>query len=295
MAVIDATAAERSDRPHSPASWTPRILVAIALLLSIAAHLALLGSVLFAHPRAHDAPATKSIMVDLVPAKDVKPAAKPDLPEPEPPKLEIPKPEPPKPALEKVAANIAPKATSPPASQPQPSAAAQPLPLPASKAAQSKPHSAPTVPEEAGTTAVRLAQLLHLSELTPNITFEAPPSANSARLSRNDIAAFKAHLKTCWKPPAGLPRAATLKAAIRVALRRNGRFSTQPILLAATASIHGPALVKSALAALAQCQPYTGLRASKYREWKQLDLTFTSREILDVSSGKGFGAKNAKR
>ena len=92
-----------------------------------------------------------------------------------------------------------------------------------------------------------------------------------------------------------MPRAENLKAAIRIALSRNGKFSREPTLLAASASANGPALVKSALAALAQCQPYTVLPASKYQEWKQLDLTFTSREILDVSSGKGFGTRNARR
>jgi hypothetical protein len=286
MAVVDATVAERSERPRSRASWTPRLVVGAALLLSSAAHITLLGSVLFANPRANDAPPPKSIMVDLVPAKQAPPAAKPELP-----KLELPKPQALAAKREKPASSSA-RESPPRAASPEP--AAPPLP-PAAPTTRAEPRPAPAVPDDAGEAAVRIARLMHLGELNPDIIFEAPPSRNEARLSRSEIAAFKAHLKTCWKPPAGVPQAENLKAAIRIALRPNGRFGKEPVLLAASASIHGPALVKSALAALTQCQPYTVLPARKYQEWRQLDLRFTSRDILDVRSGKGFGARNARR
>jgi hypothetical protein len=101
-------------------------------------------------------------------------------------------------------------------------------------------------------------------------------SASMANLSQNDIAAFKAHLQQCWKPPSGLADDGQLMAVLRVALRPDGMLAEEPTMLAATASSSGPALLQTAMRALRQCQPYGFLPSAKYNEWKVLDLSFSA-------------------
>jgi outer membrane biosynthesis protein TonB len=302
MAVTDATMVERSGRPLPPASWKGQLLVGTALIISSIAHVALLGTVLFASPDANNAPPAKSITVDLVPEKDAPPAAKPETPNSEPPRPALERPAPETAAQEKSArqSNPAPQTSSTATKKPEAAAARAPssqLPAPSPKAAQpeSRPSQSQAMNEDAAATAVRLAHLLHLNEVDPSTAFEAPPSENRARLSRKEIAAFKAQLKKCWVPPAGGPAAGKVKVVLRIALSLKGELTKDPVLLAGSPSIHGPALFKSAREALAQCQPYTALPARKYKEWKELDLNFALSEILDVSSGAGFGTTRVTR
>ena len=102
-------------------------------------------------------------------------------------------------------------------------------------------------------------------------------------LTADDIAAFAAHVQTCWSAPAGVAAAAKLNVVIRVSLKRDGGLMTEPVLIAAPASAQGPALVQSAMRALAKCQPYGGLPAAKYDEWRLLDLKFSSGGLSTAS------------
>jgi hypothetical protein len=51
------------------------------------------------------------------------------------------------------------------------------------------------------------------------------------------------------------------------------------LLIEASASAKGPLLMQAAVEALAACQPYAGLPAEKYNEWKVIDLSFTPRDF----------------
>ena len=55
------------------------------------------------------------------------------------------------------------------------------------------------------------------------------------------------------------------------------------VLLEASASAKGPALMQSAIDALEACQPYTMLPADRYGEWKVLDLSFTPQDFAGGS------------
>lgn len=299
MAVTDATMSERSARPLSPAAWKAQLLVGAALILSSIAHVALLGTILFASPGANNAPRAKSITVDLVPEKNAPPAAKPEIR-----KSLLPKPAIEEPAQEKRAQEMPTLQSPPPAAKKSETmmalASASPAPSPKATQPERRPVPSDAMQEDteanaAAAAAVRLVHLLHLKEIDPSTAFEAPPSKNRARLSRKEIAAFKAQLKKCWTPPAGVPRAAKVKVVLRVTLSPKGKLINDPVLLAGSPSIHGPALFKSALDALAQCQPYTTLPARKYKEWKRLDLNFTPADILAVGSGAGFGSARISR
>jgi hypothetical protein len=100
-------------------------------------------------------------------------------------------------------------------------------------------------------------------------------SQTPANLSQRDIATFKAQLQKCWTPPAGLADEAGLVTVLRISLKPNGMLAEDPIMLAASASSNGPALLQTAMRALRQCQPYGFLPSAKYNEWKLLDLSFS--------------------
>ena len=111
---------------------------------------------------------------------------------------------------------------------------------------------------------------------SPLLTANAfDPAETVANLSQQEIAALKARLKECWKPPAGLADTEDLVVMLRVSLKPDGTLRDDPAMLAASASENGPALLRTAASALRQCQPYSFLPAAKYKEWKILDLSFS--------------------
>lgn len=156
-----------------------------------------------------------------------------------------------------------PPKAEPPQPQPQAEPVAQPTPDP------------PAI-EPAGGVALFHWPVLTNDPESPVAGFEAPADS-PANLSRDEIAAFKAHLQKCWKQAPGLTDAQRLKVVLRVSLKPDGALTTQPELIAASASPYGPALVESAMRALRQCQPYSFLPADRYKEWKVLDLSFSPR------------------
>jgi hypothetical protein len=109
---------------------------------------------------------------------------------------------------------------------------------------------------------------------------DTSPSELRAKLEQSMIAEFKSHLNKCWSPPTGVAATAKLQVIIRVALKRDGHFLKEPMLIQAVASTAGPALVKSAMKALQQCQPYNFMPSERYDEWKVLDLAFSPQGIL---------------
>ena len=111
---------------------------------------------------------------------------------------------------------------------------------------------------------------------SPLLTANAfDPAETVANLSQQEIAALKARLKECWKPPAGLADTEDLVVMLLVSLKPDGTLRDDPAMLAASASEKGPALLRTAAGALRQCQPYSFLPAAKYKEWKILDLSFS--------------------
>ena len=66
---------------------------------------------------------------------------------------------------------------------------------------------------------------------------------------------------------------------MRISMTSDGRLIGEPILIEASASMKGPALMRGAIDALQTCQPYAMLPSDRYSEWKSLDLTFTPRDF----------------
>ena len=267
--------------------------------ISAVCHVGLVSLVMLSTPRQFVA-TERSIEAELVRADEIEPpkeeqpkeqpkSEKPnawDFPE-EKLRIEMPtfspdaRPNSSGPAPSKSSASRPPPAASAPA-QPAPSNSQQAAlsPNPQSSIAQ-QPPSAPAQPK-AAPSVFDPANIPMLMEL-PNAAglpekgfdFEATITAN---ISGDDRAAFKAHLRKCWKLPDGLSPAANTRVVLRVYLKRDGALASEPVLIEASASRDGPAVLLAAKAALAACQPYA-LPAENYREWRILDLTFTPKDM----------------
>jgi len=249
------------------------------VFISGAGHVVLVALALLGTPKLFDNPQLGAIEVDLVrPEEAEPPKEKPEEKPPEKPKDNKPAPFDP----------FAPQTVEPP---PQAAAKEQP---PAQVTAKEQPKTPPTqqamgaqVPAPAPATPqpatpwifdpANIPALLNLPT-APEHGFDSE-STTAANLSDDEKAAFKAHLKTCWKLPEGMTPAQTTRVVLRVFLKADGRLAAEPLLIEASASRDGPVLLKAAIRTLKDCQPYAFLPADKYREWKVLDLSFSPRDM----------------
>jgi hypothetical protein len=120
--------------------------------------------------------------------------------------------------------------------------------------------------------------MLGLPPDTPGDGFDAAASAK-ADIASSLVAEFRRHLKTCSKLPETIAPSDKIKIKLRVLMTPQGKLAAEPVLIEASASTKGPALMQSAISALEACQPYAMLPADRYGEWKQLDLSFTPQDF----------------
>ena len=174
------------------------------------------------------------------------------------------------------------------AAQPQPQS--QPQPQPQSQQAMAPPAQQPAVPAYTAPEpdiTIKYHVMLGLPESIP----VSPESSGDKRgeggdtgpasdnLTSSLIDAFRRHLKTCSKLPAGLSPSDTVAVKLRVPMTLDGRLAAEPALIEGTASLKGVELMRGAIAALQACQPYAMLPADRYGEWKVLDLSFTPHDF----------------
>ena len=112
--------------------------------------------------------------------------------------------------------------------------------------------------------------------------FDAPAS-KTADIASGLITEFRRHLRTCSRLPESIAASDKVKVTLRVLMTPEGRLAAEPILIEASASTKGPALVQGAITALQACQPYAMLPAERYGEWKVLDLSFTPQDFSGSS------------
>jgi len=125
----------------------------------------------------------------------------------------------------------------------------------------------------------RLSALMNIPGAQYGSNAYGTEAESKAKLTDQEIAQFKAHLKTCWKLPAGVKESDKVKVIIRIALRPNGVLADNPSLIEAAASELGLPIYKSGVAALKQCAPYNMLPIAKYKEWRVLDINFSPDEM----------------
>jgi hypothetical protein len=261
----------------------PRLLNPSGMAVSIAAHLTVLTVGLgYAGVRPFETVPVEAIAVDLVTPAEVKEATQETPPKPAPP-LEIPdlstgeqpaaasKPATPPPPQQTAQQAMPTTASAAAATADAKQAAIQPAVAASSSASQPAPSWRPPEPDLSVKYQVNLG--LPRGGDFDTVAFTA------AKVSTDDIAKFREHLKTCSVLPGSVAPADKVTIRLRASFLPDGTLASAPLLIEASASAKGPLLMQAAIDALAACQPYTVLPADKYNEWKVLDLGFTPRDF----------------
>jgi hypothetical protein len=255
----------------------------LGVAASAIGHLSALAAVLiYAEVHPFDPLAAEPIPVDIVLPEEAAPV--PKAPEPSP------TPTVPLPDSFDLSSKSAPAVQPPPpASPPPPQPAQQPKQQPkqtaSSKQAAAPPPPPPPAPAPSPSPVPAapepdLSIKYHVMLGLPNAEaggFDAPDK--TADIGAGPVAEFRRHLKTCSKLPQSVAPSDAIKIMLRVFMTPDGRLARAPVLVEASASAKGPALMQSAIAALQACQPYAMLPADKYGEWKVLDLNFTPQDF----------------
>lgn len=204
-------------------------------------------------------------------------------------------------------ADAAPKPADQPRASPQPSQQApqqkqpQPTPAPQPRQANAQPQQSPppqAMPQQQAAAppayqapqpdvTVKYGVMLGLppelpTELPKDLVKDDGGDAKdtiAAKLPPEVIAALRRHLRSCARLPAGVDPTDQVNIKLRAVFSTDGTLLREPVLMAAPPSAKGVALVKSAMSALQNCQPYKMLPADKYAEWKVLDLPFSPRDF----------------
>ena len=251
------------------------------MAVSIVTHLTVLTVGLgYAGVRPFETAPVEAIAVDLVSPAEVKEATPEAPPKPTPP-LEIPD----------LSIKEQPAAASKPAAPPPPQQAAaiagrrfcgpskgrretgalQPAAAASSPAPQ--PSWRPPEPDLSVKYQVNLGLPARPGDDFDTVAFTA------AKVSTDDVAKFREHLKTCSVLPASIAPTDKVTIRLRANFLPDGTLASAPLLIEASASAKGPLLMQAAIEALVACQPYAALPADKYNEWKVLDLSFTPRDF----------------
>lgn len=269
----------------APAPVASSLMTRMAVGASIAVHLvAVLLSLSYAGAGLFEASEAEAVSVSLVTPEDVA-AAKPE-PTPAPEQK-------PEPDLSKLDLRLSP-IESPP-QQPQQQA-------PGEKLQSAK--SAPQSPRQQQVTLASQPAPPAYTAPQPDIsmkygvdlglkTFAAAPSASAqdgasdfdapamskADIDKSSIAAFRARLKQCAALPSQIGPDDKVVIVLRATFTPEAKLAAPPVLIEASASAKGPALMQAAIAALESCQPYSALPPDKYAEWRVLDLRFTPQDF----------------
>lgn len=235
-----------------------------------------------APPPPAPAPAPK-VDTPPAPAKPVEAPPKPPAPQKAveaPPKTE--------PKVDEALKHEPKKEDKPKDEQPKEEAKVAPAPLP-----PKKPAPPPPRPVEAQQTPPREFSTDQIKELldkrtptrrvasaheTSTSTSLGTASGQAATLSMSEIDAFRARMRQCWNVT-GIPPQENVFVDIRVDFRLDGTLRVEPVVIGGSASTYGPAVARTAVAALVRCQPFTMFRKETYAQWKSMDLTFRPQEF----------------
>ena len=116
------------------------------------------------------------------------------------------------------------------------------------------------------------------------VTQNQDKDADFAGLTLNEEDALKAQIFGCWSIPLGLPYNENLLVRIKLQLKPDGSIIETEILDHARMNRPGQGfykvLAESALRAIKLCQPLR-VPSKGYERWKELQLNFDAREMLE--------------
>ena len=116
------------------------------------------------------------------------------------------------------------------------------------------------------------------------VTQSQDPNMNISGLTLTEEDALKAQIFGCWSIPLGLPYNENLLVRIKLKLKPDGSVIKTEVLDHARMNKPGQAfykvLAESALRAIQLCQPLR-VPTTGYERWKDLQLNFDAREMLE--------------
>jgi len=119
---------------------------------------------------------------------------------------------------------------------------------------------------------------------TDKVTQDQEKNIERSGLSLSEEDALKAQIFGCWSIPLGLPYNENLLVRIKLQLNPDGTVSQSEILDHARMNKPGQGfykvLAESALRAVKLCQPLR-VPTTGYERWKELQLNFDAREMLE--------------
>jgi hypothetical protein len=126
--------------------------------------------------------------------------------------------------------------------------------------------------------------LAETTKTTNKITQSQDRNAEPRGLSLSEEDALKAQIFGCWSIPLGLPYNKNLLVRIKMQLKPDGTVIKSEILDHARMNKPGQGfykvLAESALRAIRLCQPLR-VPTTGYERWKDLQLNFDAREMLE--------------
>ena len=116
------------------------------------------------------------------------------------------------------------------------------------------------------------------------VTQDQKRNVENTGLSLSEEDALKAQIFGCWSIPLGLPYNENLLVKIKLQLKRDGTVAKSEIIDHARMNKPGQGfykvLAESALRAVKLCQPLR-VPTTGYERWKELQLNFDAREMLE--------------
>ncbi len=127
-------------------------------------------------------------------------------------------------------------------------------------------------------------ELAETTKKLDKVTQSDDPSMNLSGLTLTEEDALKAQIFGCWSIPLGLPYNENLLVRIKLKLKPDGSVVKTEILDHARMNKPGQGfykvLAESALRAIQLCQPLR-VPTTGYERWKDLQLNFDAREMLE--------------
>ena len=127
-------------------------------------------------------------------------------------------------------------------------------------------------------------EMAETSKKSKLVTQSDDKSMNLSGLTLSEEDALKAQIFGCWSIPLGLPYNENLLVRIKLKLKPDGTVTKTEIIDHARMNMPGQGffkvLAESALRAIQLCQPLR-VPTTGYERWKELQLNFDAREMLE--------------